>query len=116
MADEFDPYYTWLGIRPEEQPPDHYRLIGVRQFEENADVISNAADRQMQFLRSMQVGKRSALSQKLLNEISTASGCLLDPQRKTPYDAELKGKAQAAKAAAAKAKPLPRATALEAAS
>ena len=28
MSDHFDPYYTWLGIPPEEQPPDHYRLIG----------------------------------------------------------------------------------------
>lgn len=117
MADEnFDPYYTWLGIRPEEQPPDHYRLIGLRQFEDNADVIANASDRQMQFLRSMQVGKRSAQSQKLLNEISAAGGCLLDPQRKAKYDQELRtkeaAKAQAAKAAAAKNKPLPKATSL----
>lgn len=44
---EFDPYYTWLGIAPEEQPPNHYRLLGIRLFEDNADVISNAADREM---------------------------------------------------------------------
>lgn len=100
MADEFDPYYTWLGIRPEEQPPDHYRLIAVRQFEDNADVISNAMDQRMQYLRSMQVGKRSALSQKLLNEISAAGGCLLDPKRKQAYDQELKLKG--AKAAPAR--------------
>lgn len=95
IKDDFDPYYTWLGIRPEEQPADHYRLIGVRQFEDNADVISNAADRQMQFLRTLQVGKRSALSQKLLNEVSAAGGCLLDPERKTAYDNELKAKEMA---------------------
>ncbi len=86
----FDPYYTWLGIPPEEQPPDHYRLIGVRRFEDNPDVITNGMDRQMQFLRSMQVGKRSALSQNLLNEISAAAGCLLDRQRKAEYDRQLK--------------------------
>src|SRR3954464_2005089 len=117
MAGDFDPYYTWLGIRPEEQPPDHYRLIGLRQFEDNPDVIANATDRQMQFLRSMQVGKNAALSQTLLNEISAAGGCLLDPQRKAKYDQELRAKeaakTQAAKAAAAKAKPLPKATSLE---
>ena len=117
MADDFDPYYTWLGIRPEEQPPDHYRLIGLKRFEDNADVIANATDRQMQFLRSMQVGKKSAQSQTLLNEISAAGGCLLDPQRKVKYDLELKAqeatKVQAAKAAAAKARPLPKATSLE---
>jgi hypothetical protein len=81
VADDFDPYYTWLGIRPEEQPADHYRLIGLRQFEDHADVISNALDQKMQFLRTLQVGKRAALSQKLLNEISAAGGCLLDKQK-----------------------------------
>ncbi|MGI8978404.1 MAG: LamG-like jellyroll fold domain-containing protein [Pirellulaceae bacterium] len=116
MADAFDPYYTWLGIRPEEQPPDHYRLVGLRQFEDNADVIANATDQKMQFLRSMQVGKRSAQSQMLLNEVSAAGGCLLDPQRKAKYDQELRAKdaaqAQAAKAAFAKARPLPKAVSL----
>src|SRR5947199_8855712 len=112
MADDFDPYYTWLGIRPEEQPPDHYRLIGLRQFESNADVIANATDRQMQFLRSMQVGKRSSQSQKLLNEISAAGGCLLDPQRKSAYDKELKVKEAKAKPAPAKARPLVKAAPL----
>jgi hypothetical protein len=86
----FDPYYTWLGIPPEEQPPDYYRLIGIRRFEDNADVITNGMDRQMQFLRSVQVGKRSALSQDLLNEISAAAGCLLDRKRKAEYDRCLK--------------------------
>ncbi len=50
MADELDPYYTWLGIPPEEQPADHYRLIGIRKFEGNRDGTANAMDRQMQFL------------------------------------------------------------------
>ena len=116
VADEFDPYYTWLGIRPEEQPADHYRLIGLRQFEGNADVISNALDQKMQFLRTMQVGKRSALSQKLLNEISAAGGCLLDPQKKQAYDKELKAKEAAQQAVAqpkiATARPLPKAAAI----
>jgi hypothetical protein len=33
MAEKFDPYYTWLGIPPEDQPPAHYALPGERQFE-----------------------------------------------------------------------------------
>ena len=24
-----DPYHVWLGIPPEEQPPNHYRLLGI---------------------------------------------------------------------------------------
>ena len=43
----FDPYYTWLGIPPAQQPPDLYRLLGLQLFEPNRQVIENAADRQM---------------------------------------------------------------------
>ena len=33
MTSSFDPYHRWLSIPPEEQPPDFYRLLGLRQFE-----------------------------------------------------------------------------------
>ncbi|HZN36647.1 MAG TPA: hypothetical protein VFB80_22615, partial [Pirellulaceae bacterium] len=92
MPDHFDPYYTWLGIPPDEQPADHYRLLGVRPFESNDEVIVNAGDQRMAYLRTLQVGKRSKESQALLNEISAAQGCLLDPKRKQAYDAELRRK------------------------
>ena len=72
MSDAFDPYYIWLGIPPEEQPPNHYRLLGVQVFEQDRKVIANAADRLMKHLRTYQIGKRSQLSQKLLNEVANA--------------------------------------------
>lgn len=90
MADDFDPYYTWLGIPPDEQPATHYRLLGVRLFEPNLDVISNAADQRMAFLRTFQVGKRSALSQRLLNEMAAAKVSLLDSDRRRAYDEKLR--------------------------
>ena len=89
MTEHFDPYYTWLGIRPEEQPPHHYRLLGLREFEESAETIQNAADRQMAHLRTFQAGKHAALSQKLLNEVAAAKVCLLVPEKKAAYDAAL---------------------------
>jgi hypothetical protein len=89
MADRFDCYYKWLGIPPEEQPPDHYRLLGVRRFESDLDVIDNAASRQMAHVRTFQGGPQAALSQKLLNEIARARACLLDGGAKARYDAEL---------------------------
>jgi hypothetical protein len=92
MPDDFDPYYTWLGIRPEETAggrPDHYRLLGVLPLEQNREVISNATDQRMQFLRTLQVGRRAAASQALLNEIAAAGACLLDPPRKAEYDQRL---------------------------
>jgi serine/threonine protein kinase len=87
---DFDPYYHWLGIAPKDQPPNHYRLLGVEIFETHADVISNAADRQMGHVRGYQGGKYAAASQKILNEIAAARVCLLDPERKAAYDDRLK--------------------------
>src|SRR6187397_3162033 len=92
MADVFDPYYIWLGIPPEEQPADHYRLLGIRRYESNDEVISNAADQRVRHLRSMQVGKRQAETQKLLNEIAAAAGVLLDQEKRNAYDAKLRAK------------------------
>ena len=45
MAPPFDPYHRWLGIRPEEQPADHYRLLGLARFEDDVEVIRDAAER-----------------------------------------------------------------------
>ena len=86
----FDPYHSWLGIRPEEQPPNYYRLLGLAQFEDNPDVIDNAADRQMAHVRTFQSGLHAAEAQRLLNEIAAARICLLDPQSRAQYDAQLR--------------------------
>ena len=91
MMDEFDPYHSWLGIPPRHQPPNHYRLLGVQAFESDADVISNAADRQMGHVRTYQTGKHEAASQKILNELAAAKVCLLNPQKKASYDEQLRG-------------------------
>ncbi len=102
MSNDFDPYHVWLGIPPEEQPPNHYRLLGLRPFEANADVISNAVDQRRVFLRSVQAGKRAAQSQQLLNEVSAAGVVLLDAAKKAQYDAELKKKLSPRPATAAR--------------
>jgi hypothetical protein len=90
MPDPFDAYYVWLGIPPEEQPPNFYRLLGLRPLEQNADVISNALDQRRTYLRSVQSGQRAAYSQRLLNEVSVAGVTLLDPAKKIKYDEELR--------------------------
>ncbi len=86
----FDAYHKWLGIPPEEQPPDHYRLLGIGRFESDSEVIAAAADRQMAYLRTFQAGSQAEVSQRLLNEVARARLCLLDPVRKAAYDAELR--------------------------
>lgn len=91
-ADTFDPYLHWLGIPPYERPVDHYRLLGVTQFESDARRIEEAADARMNLVRSYQSGPRVAHTQKLLNELSAARLCLTNPQSKASYDAVLRGR------------------------
>jgi hypothetical protein len=95
MSNSFDAYHKWLGIPPEEQPPTHYRLLGLRAFESDPDVIEGAADRQMSHIRSFQTGKHAVLSQQLLNELSAAKLCLLHRKQKAAYDAALRAAAGA---------------------
>lgn len=90
MVERFDPYLQWLGIRDRERPPDHYRLLGVDPFESDPEVLTHAADRQMAHVRTFQTGKHSAESQRLLNELAAAKICLLNPEKKTEYDARLR--------------------------
>jgi hypothetical protein len=96
----FDAYHKWLGIPPDEQPPNHYRLLGISLFESDADVISHAADQRMAHVRSFQAGKRAEYSQRILNEVATARVCLLDPEKKAEYDAALRARLAPAPTAA----------------
>lgn len=89
MSEVFDPYYIWLGIPPEEQPPHYYRLLGLRAFETNAEAIGHAADQRMTLLRTFQTGKHTADSQRLLNEVASARVTLLNPDKKAAYDQQL---------------------------
>jgi len=88
-AESFDPYHKWLGIPPKDQPPTHYRLLGIDLLESDPDVIVSATDQRMAHVRSFQTGKNSALSQKILNELAAAKVCLLNARKKAEYDAKI---------------------------
>ncbi len=90
MAEQFDPYYKWLGIPPSDRPIHFYRLLGIPLFEDNVDVISVAADRQMAHVKTFATGRYAEVSQKILNELGQAKVCLLDFEAKLHYDVELK--------------------------
>ncbi|HEY1068287.1 MAG TPA: hypothetical protein VGE52_19335, partial [Pirellulales bacterium] len=89
MEKPFDPYYLWLGIPPAEQPPHHYRLLGLTLFESDPAVIVEAADRHMAYVQTFKLGKRGPESQRLLNELSQARLCLTNAEKKKAYDAAL---------------------------
>lgn len=95
MTEAFDPYRKWLGIPPKDQPPNHYRLLGIAHFEDDPDVIENAATRQMAHVRTYQSGKHSADSQRILNELTAAKLCLLQAEKKRVYDDRLRAKLSA---------------------
>ncbi len=86
MTSEFDPYHKWLGIPRDEQPANHYRLLGVSIFESDAEVIANAVDRRVAHLKQFVAGPYETLARKILSEISTAKLSLLQPAAKASYD------------------------------
>ena len=57
--ERFDPYWKWLGIQPKDQPPTHYRLLGIDPFESDDDVIATAADARMMHIKTFATGKSS---------------------------------------------------------
>ena len=82
--------HKWLGIPPAEQPPHAYRLLGVAPFEDDADVIANAADQRMLFIKSQSAGPNATVGEGLLNQIAAARLCLLNPSKKAVYDKSLR--------------------------
>ena len=91
MSDAFDPYHKWLGIPPKDQPPNHYRLLGITLFEADREVIEATANRQMSYLQELSSGAEQIdEAQKLLGEVSRARICLLDAEKKNEYDAQLR--------------------------
>src|SRR5215467_4177750 len=89
MSEPFDAYYKWLAIPPSEQPPNHYRLLGLPLYESDKDVIAAAAVQRMNFVRKFQKGATIAAARKLSQEIANAWACLINPQKKQEYDEHL---------------------------
>ncbi|MBC8354677.1 MAG: hypothetical protein H8E66_22080 [Planctomycetes bacterium] len=87
---DFDPYHKWLGISPQHQPPNHYRLLSLDLYESDPDVIEASVDRIASFLQDVAAGPQAKESQKLLNEIAAARLCLLAESQKSAYDEVLK--------------------------
>lgn len=91
MADDFDAYQELLGIPPERQPPNYYDLVGVAWYESDADVITQGAEQQ---LAKLQQWSATVTDEEILDRLServeTAKACLLDPEKKQPYDEKLR--------------------------
>ena len=89
---DFDPYATWLGIPADRRPPTFYDLLGVALDEPDPAAIEQAALRRMSKVRQHQIGPHSDLSQEILSELARARLILMDPDRRTDYDATLRAR------------------------
>jgi hypothetical protein len=100
-------YEKWLGIKAHDQPPTHYRLLGVDAFEADPDAISYAADGRMALLRQFQISDNAKLAEQILNELARARVVLLSAGKKEAYDTQLRqGMAEKARTtSAAKTQP-----------
>ena len=84
-----DFYKEWLGIPDGPRPPDHYELLRLKQFDDDAAKVRANYKKLNTHVRKYATGQYSNQSQDLLNEIAKAMLCLTDPERKRDYDESL---------------------------
>ncbi len=89
MAEPFDPYVEWLGLRAASRPLSYYQLLSLDDFEDDPQRIVTAADAALARVRGVRPGAERAAWQKLLDELLLAKLCLLDPARKLQLDEQL---------------------------
>lgn len=83
-------YRKWFGIPPHELPTHAYRLLGIRCFEADPDVIGNAVEQRRGFLTQFLRSEQAPTAQAVLDELKQIEQCLLVPEMKAAYDAQLR--------------------------
>ncbi|MEK6236329.1 MAG: hypothetical protein N2C14_16605 [Planctomycetales bacterium] len=86
---ELDVYRDWLEITDAERPLNHYQLLKLKTFEDDAKKVRKNYRKLNGHVRKYASGKYAEESQQLLNELAKAMLALTDAQRKREYDATL---------------------------
>lgn len=86
---DIDVYKEWLGIPEGDRPPDHYTLLRLVQFEDDAEKIQSNYRKLNAHVRKYATGQYLKQSQDLLNEMAKAMLCLTDIDAKRDYDSSL---------------------------
>jgi hypothetical protein len=84
-----DVYKDWLGIPEGTRPPNHYELLRLVKFQDDAEKIRGNYKKLNAHVRKYASGQFSIRSQELLNELAKAMICLTDPHAKCEYDESL---------------------------
>src|SRR5256885_4677556 len=96
---------TWLGLEPDEWPPDHYRLLGLTLGEEDVSLIEQHVHQRLDTVRCYQM-LHPEQATEAMNRLAQAFVCLSEPASKKQYDAGLPGVAVAARPAPPPAMPI----------
>jgi len=99
----FDPYYKWLGIPPDQQPPNHYQLMRLEPFESDTEVIVHTYNKELKALEQYKEGEHADQVQRLCDDLEEAHRCLLNPTDRAAYDDQLRAKMKADEEAEAEA-------------
>ena len=89
MAETFNPYAEWLGVRSASAQPNHYELLRLETFASDQDTILTAANVQMAKVRGIRPAERIDDWRRVLDELAAAKHCLTDFAEKSRYDATL---------------------------
>jgi hypothetical protein len=84
-----DVYRDWLKITETARPLNHYQLLRLKMFEDNAAKVREHYRAMNTHVRKFSGGEYAKQSQDLLNELAKAMLCLTDSQRKADYDVTL---------------------------
>lgn len=90
-----DRYTQWLKIPPGERPPDHYTLLGLPHFCEDAQRIAQASHDRLDELDKYSLSKDPASRsdcQRIMNEVARALVVLTDAGKRLAYDVKLAAK------------------------
>jgi hypothetical protein len=85
---------AWLGIPPDQWPPDHYTLLGLAQGERDADRIERQVQQRLEQVRRYQLANPEPATEAM-NRLAQAFVCLTDPRARQAYDRALFGEAGA---------------------
>lgn len=89
MAQEIDVYRDWLDIQETARPLNHYQLLRLKPFEDDAATIHTHYRKMNAHVRKFAAGEHAERSQEVLNELAKAMLCLTDSRRKQEYDSTL---------------------------
>lgn len=89
MPQQLDVYRDWLGVKATDRPLNHYQLLRLKSFDDDAAGIRKNYRKLNAHVRKFATGEFGEQSQDLLNELAKAMLCLTDTKRKREYDASL---------------------------